>query len=64
MQGSFTFLDDEYAFWVTDPDYENRFLERGDGRYPLGRRYLTVSLGEPFKGAYSKLIAAIMERGG
>ena len=63
VQASFTFLGDDYAFWVTDPHHENRFLRGENGRYPLGRCYLTVSLGEPFKGAYSKLVAAIMERG-
>ncbi len=51
-----------YRFWITDPIYEKNYLAKNDGAYELGDCYLTVSLGEPFKDACHKLIAAVIER--
>jgi hypothetical protein len=31
-----------------------------DGSYNLGSSYLTISLGEPFRGDYYKLVAAVI----
>ena len=55
--------DREYAFWVTDPRYEKRYLAKLDGSYRIGECCLTISLGEPYKGSFYKLIAAIIEPG-
>lgn len=60
VQGRLIHADQKYALWVTDPVYERRFLKMLDGSYSCGKCYLTVSLGEPFKGNISKLIAAVI----
>lgn len=51
-----------YAFWVTDPPYERHFLAQPNGEHDLGESFLTISLGEPFRGEVYKLVAAIIER--
>ncbi len=61
VQGRFVHAGQDYAFWVTDPLYERRFLARLDGTYRIGECHLTISLGEPFQDAMFKLIAAIIE---
>ena len=61
VQGRFSHASHRYALWVTDPTYEREYLGRINGRYQLGACYLTVSLGEPYKNACYKLIAAIIE---
>lgn len=63
VQGRFAHAGDEYAFWVTDPGYERRYLAKLDGYYAIGDCHLTISLGEPYKGFVYKLIAAIIESG-
>ena len=61
VQGRFTFKQVPYHLWVTDPRVEREYVAKGDGEYPQGRRYLTVSLGEPNKDDFCyKLIAAII----
>lgn len=61
VQGHFVHSGQEYAFWVTDPRYERRYLAKLDGSYRIGECHLTISLGEPYKGSFYKLIAAIIE---
>ena len=61
VQGRFFHAGKDYALWVTDPEYERKYLAKLDGAYELGECYLTVSLGEPYEGACYKLIAAIIE---
>lgn len=41
--------------------YERTYLAKHEGRYEIGPCFVTVSLGEPFRGACYKLIAAIIE---
>jgi hypothetical protein len=53
-----------YALRVTDPVREAEFRAEGLGRYRLGESFLTVSLGEEYKGNFYKLVAAIVERPG
>lgn len=60
VQGWFKFNGREYRLWVTDPGYEHAYLARPDGTYHLGESCLTISLGEPYKDACYKLIAAII----
>lgn len=61
VQARFQLGGDEYRLWVTDPRYERRYLAQNDGEYALGRCYLTVSLGEPYRGCVYKLVAAVIE---
>ena len=61
VQGQFTHLGTRYALWVTDPAYERAYLAKLDGTYNIGECYLTISIGEPYKGACYKLIAAIIQ---
>lgn len=62
VQGQFVHADSVYHLWITDPEYEQRFLDQPDGEYELGESYLTVSLSEPHEGYCYKLVAAIIER--
>lgn len=64
VQGQFRHAGATYHLWITDPAYEREYLAKTDGTYEIGECYLTVSMGEPYKGACYKLIAAIIERGG
>ena len=61
VQGRFYNGGAEYRLWVTDPDYERRYLQKPDDEYPIGDAFLTVSLGEPYRDHSYKLIAAIIE---
>ena len=60
VQGRFTHAGEEYKLRVTDPTAESAFLAKQDGTYEIGECYLTISLGEPFKGSCYKLIAAVI----
>ena len=60
VQGRFEFSGQEYALWVTDPACEKEYLAKLDGTYATGESYLTISLGERYKGACYKLIAAVI----
>ncbi len=51
-----------YILKVTDAVYEERFRALGVGSYELAESFLTVSLGEEFKGHFYKMVAAIIER--
>ena len=62
VQGRFAFSGQQYAFWVTDPIIERRYLRQADGQHQLGECFLTISLGEPFHGFNYKLIAAVLEK--
>ncbi len=59
VRGRFHHAGREYALWITDPGYERRYLAKLDGTYRIGECYLTISLGEPYRGAFYKLVAAI-----
>ena len=61
VHGWFSYANDEYGLRVTDPIYEQKYRGLPYGPHSLGRCYLTVSLGEPYKGYVYKLIAAIIE---
>ena len=64
VQGRFRHAGTDYHLWVTDPIYEQAYLAKPDGDHLIGESFLTVSLGEPYKDACYKLIAAIIERAG
>lgn len=61
LRGRFNYLGDEYCFRITDPVSESGALKLRFGEYPVGERYLTISLGEPFEGHAYKLIATIIK---
>ncbi len=61
VDASFNHAGVPYRLRITDPEFERRFLAQPNGEYELGPCYLTVSIGEPFKGDVYKLIAAIIE---
>ena len=64
VQAVFSFQGDDYRLRVTDPDVERRYLAKEDGIYPVGRSYMTISLGEPYKEHYYKLVAALITNPG
>ena len=61
LRGRFSYHGDEYCFRITDPVSESGSVDLAYREYPVGERYLTVSLGEPFEGNAYKLIAAIFK---
>ena len=61
VNGHFTYNGIEYRLRMTDNDYEYDFLQRPVGVYSINRCFVTVSLGEPYKGNAYKLIAAIIK---
>ena len=60
LRGRFSHCNETYCFRITDPVSENGSINLPYAEYPVGERYLTVSLGEPFEGHAYKLIAAII----
>lgn len=60
VQAGFSFGGVYYGLWVTDPRYEREYLARANGEYALGPCFLTISLGEEYKGYCYKLVAAII----
>lgn len=64
VRARFRYSGTDYALKVTDPVYEERFRSHGLGDYRLGESFLTVSLGEEFRGHFYKLVAGIVERRG
>lgn len=61
IKGEFRYAGEDYRLWVTDPVYEETYLNRPNDRHQLGECFLTVSLGEPYQGYAYKLIAAIIQ---
>lgn len=62
VRAEFQHAGSVYSLKVTDPVCEERFRDRGIGRYPLGDSFLTISLSEEFDGYLYKLVAAVIER--
>ena len=61
VQGRFQYGGEDYWIRVTDPRYEREYLQKPDGDYRIGECFLTVSLGDEYRGHAYKLIAAIIE---
>lgn len=62
VRGRFEYCGTDYLIRVTDPVIEGRYIEMPVGEYPIGGRFVTVSLAETaFYRYYYKLIAAIMD---
>lgn len=61
VQGRFSYAGVDYWLWVTDSVVEQEYLQKDNGEYTLGERFLTISLGEPSNDGYCyKLIAAVI----
>lgn len=60
VQGRFWHAGSDYKLWVTDPRWELKYLRKLNGSYTIGECFLTISLGEPFRDAVYKLIAAVI----
>ena len=60
VQGRFEHFGMEYWLRITDPVYERDYLQQPNGNYSIGECFLTVSIGEPYRGYSYKLIAAII----
>jgi hypothetical protein len=61
VRAEFKFSGEWYRLSITDHEMEMSYIAKGEGRYSHGPHYLTVSLGEEFKGHYYKLVAAAIE---
>ena len=61
LRASFVYKQNHYNLKVTDPRYEASYRSKSVGTYALRTAYLTISLGEPFKGFVYKLVAAIID---
>ncbi|MFF5331444.1 dual OB domain-containing protein [Streptomyces rubradiris] len=62
VRAEFHHAGSDYILKVTDSVYEEKFRKRGIGTYRLAESFLTVSLGEEFKGYLYKMVAGIIER--
>ena len=61
VRGLFQHNNSKYKLSVTDTKYEKKYSAKHIGDYELGKCFLTVSLGLPYKNYAYKLIAAIIE---
>ncbi|WP_435848229.1 dual OB domain-containing protein [Streptomyces decoyicus] len=61
VRAEFHHAGSTYTLKVTDSTYEEKFRKRGIGTYRLAESFLTVSLGEEFRGYLYKMVAAIIE---
>lgn len=60
VQADFCYNGVNYWLRVTDPLIERQYLAGEDGDYAVGECFITVSLGEPYKGFCYKLVATII----
>ena len=61
LRGNFRYNGADYSLRITDAEVENGSIELEYGEYPVGERYLTISLAaNPLNDYIYKLIAAII----
>ncbi len=61
LRALFSYNDIEFNLGVTDIEYENLYLNRVPGDYPLNNNiYLVLSLGGPYQGYCYKLVVSII----
>jgi hypothetical protein len=60
VRGRFTHGGVLHYLSITDPLVERHYLQGRNGRFPVGRALLCISLGEPYHGFTYKLIASII----
>lgn len=61
VRGRFQFSRVEHCFSVTDPRYLQNYQSKYPNSYNIEECFLTISIGELYRGYYYKLIAAIIE---
>ena len=63
LRGSFRYKGVDYRLKITDVEAESKSRDIGLSccEYSVGKRYLTISLSDPFEGYCYKLIAAIIK---
>ena len=63
VQARFSLFGSVYRLSVTDPRCEEIYSRMPDGVYRIGSRYLTISLGAPYRGERRcyKLVAAVIK---
>lgn len=64
VDGKFSFDGTDYVLNVTDPSVENAYRTRPRGEYRVGECYLTISLGEEYRGHHYKLIVGVITKNG
>jgi hypothetical protein len=60
MRGLFVYGGHEYKLSITDPHFEQKFVDKPVGDYEIEKTLLTVSLGENYEDSFYKLIAGVM----
>lgn len=60
VRGYFSYLLHHYAFSITDPIIEGKYLADKDGCYSIGNALLCVGISEPHQGYAYKLIAGVI----
>jgi hypothetical protein len=61
VRAKFDFKGIRYCLTVTDPRFENVYIQKNTGEYPVNEDvYFSVSIGEPYNGYCYKLVAAII----
>lgn len=60
VRGYFAYLTSNYAFSITDPIIEARYLAEKDGYHDIGEALLCLSISEPHQGYAYKLIAGVI----
>lgn len=62
LRGSFRYNGADYSLRITDAEVENGSIDLEHGDYPVGERYLTISLAaHPLNDYIYKLIAAVIK---
>jgi hypothetical protein len=60
VRAAFTVDGEFYVLSVTDPDFEEEYLTRGDGDYDIGQTALCVSLAEVWNGFAFRVVASVL----
>lgn len=60
VRGRFTYQRQTYILSVSDAEFEDAYLQRGEGVYPVGDAVLCISLVEVFHGFSFRVIASLI----
>jgi hypothetical protein len=60
VRGRFTYQNLQYLLSVSDASFEDEYLQRPNGNYPVGNAVLCVSLVEVFHGFSFRVIASVI----
>jgi hypothetical protein len=62
VRATFEYAAAQYSIFITDPEFEDEYIQKGDGNYRIDDTILCISLGESFHGYSYKLAAAIFTK--